>query len=184
MQCTIVSGPVLAVHSPYNRDFAARARMVGGYWHPSHSRYCARDCALPFKTWTFPGFSVETLSTICEDFYPGNVQVADAIPVPTPPAALPDFGYHGTIGAKVTVRVTVEKAFDYTSQYGSTRIHVMRGCPANLGEPYRDKIFVWFASAARFEVGDTFTLVGQVKAHNARDGVSQTVLTRCKKIGV
>ncbi len=167
MSCTILTGTTLAVHSPYLPEFARAARMVGGQWDRVN------------KLWRFPGFTVETLSRICEDFYPGKVTVADAIPVP---AALPDYGWHGTIGADVRVTVTIEKSFDYNTKYGSTRIHIMRGCPESLGEPYRDKVFVWFASNARLAEGTTVTLVGKVKAHNSRDGISQTVLTRCKKV--
>jgi hypothetical protein len=31
-QCTILTGTPLAVHSPYNRDFAYLARLSGGTW--------------------------------------------------------------------------------------------------------------------------------------------------------
>lgn len=165
-QCTILPGP--AVHSPYSAEFARHARMAGGTW----DRIA--------KLWRFAGFTTEVVSSICENYYPGKVVVADAIPVPT---ALPDYGYHGIVGQKTTVKVIVEKAFDYNTRYGSTRVLVMRGIPDSLGAPYRDKIFVWFASSARFDAGATLTLEGTIKAHSARDGISQTVLTRCKKVG-
>jgi hypothetical protein len=88
---------------------------------------------------------------------------------------LPDHGHVGTVGAKLTVTVTVSKVSDFTGAYGATRCHTM--------EDIEGHVFTWFASSARYEVGQALTLQGTVKKHDVYKNVSQTVLTRCKKIG-
>lgn len=160
--CTIVTGPIIAVHSPYNRAFAYLARMSGGTWD--------RDS----KLWKFrSGHTVETLTQTCSKYY-ANVVVSDSIPVAETPVVA-DHGHVGTIGEKLTVRVTVSKVSDFANKYGAIRCHTMVDAEGH--------VFTWFASSARYESGQTLTLEGKVKKHDTYKGQSQTVLTRCKKIG-
>jgi hypothetical protein len=156
---TIVNATPLAVVSPYNRAFAYHARMAGGTWTG--------------QVWEFEkGYTVESMTQVVTKFYPGlPVVVADAIPVPE---AIPDHGHVGKVGEKLTVRVTISKVSDFTGGFGPTRCHTMVDADGH--------VFTWFASEARYEVGQVVTLVGKVKKHDAYKGVSQTVLTRCKKV--
>lgn len=161
-QCTILTTiPTRpAVHSPYNRDFAAKARMVGGTW----DRFD--------KVWRFPGFAIETVQALCEDYYPGSVVVADAIPVPE---ALPDYGHVGTVGAELTVVVTIDRVISNVGNYGAN-LHKMHDASGH--------VITWFASTVSLEVGKTYRVTGRVKKHDTYQGVSQTILTRCKAVAL
>ncbi len=169
MTATIVAtATTIAVHSPYDRGFAYAARLHGGDWN--------RDS----KVWEFPtskGFTVASLQSLCQRFYP-EVVAADAMPVPAAlaaPEALPDFGYHGKVGDVVTLDLEITKTVDFTGKYGATRLHLMR-------ETATGRVFTWYASSARLESGSVVRLMGKVKAHNTYKGTSQTILTRCKKV--
>lgn len=159
-QVTIVNATPLCVLSPYDRAFAYHARMAGGNWTG--------------QVWEFQkGYTVESMTQVVTKFYPdAEIVVADAIPVPE---ATPDHGHVGKVGGKLTVRVTVSKVSDFTGAYGATRCHTMHDSEGH--------VFTWFASSARYDVGTVLTLVGTVKKHDSYKGVSQTVLTRCKKLG-
>lgn len=84
-----------------------------------------------------------------------------------------------TVGERVTIKAAVFKVVAIESQFGTTHIHKMRTSDGNL--------VVWFASTrptddtgAPIEPSETVhTVTGTVKKHETRDGVVQTVLTRC-----
>jgi hypothetical protein len=97
-----------------------------------------------------------------------NAFVAAEVP---PAIALPDFGFVGTVGQEYTGELEITNTRDLTGRYGASRLHVMRDSEGH--------VFTWFASTARWNVGERVHLTGRVKAHNTYKGVSQTMLTRC-----
>lgn len=81
--------------------------------------------------------------------------------------------YVGAEGEKITL--VVDKAQLLTSwenAYGTTYLYKFVSA---------SNVFVWFASR-EIEINDGMTIKGTVKTHNNRDGVKQTVLTRCKAV--
>ena len=47
------------------------------------------------------------------------------------------------------------------------------------GTDAQGNVYIWYASRG-IETRDGMTIKGTVKNHNERDGIKQTVLTRCK----
>ena len=82
--------------------------------------------------------------------------------------------HFGTVGKRETFSLTVERIFEVDGNYGVTNIHTMRDEAGNVA--------VWFCSSAPLEVDRTYTLKCTVKSHGERDGVRQTVLTRCTEV--
>lgn len=80
--------------------------------------------------------------------------------------------HFGTVGKRQVFALTVDRIFDSQGAYGVTRIHTMRDDAGNVA--------VWFASGKTLEVGKRMTIKATVKAHNVRDGIAQTILTRCE----
>lgn len=83
--------------------------------------------------------------------------------------------YVGEIGQRVTlVADKAELLTSWDTQWGTTRLYRFVDGSGN--------VFVWFSSsgidADKLSAG--LTLKGTVKDHGERDGVKQTVLTRCK----
>lgn len=79
--------------------------------------------------------------------------------------------YVGIVGEKITFKA--EKAALLTSWatvYGYTYLYKFT-CENN--------VFIWFASHA-VSVTDDMAITGTIKEHSTRDGVKQTILTRCK----
>lgn len=79
--------------------------------------------------------------------------------------------YVGKEGEKISF--TADKAVLVTSWengYGYTYLYKF----TNKGN-----VFVWFASRS-VNVSDGATITGTIKTHNTREGVKQTILTRCK----
>ena len=77
----------------------------------------------------------------------------------------------GSIGERITVYAeTAELVSSWETQYGYTYMYKFtnEGC-----------VFVWFASSPA-DVTAGVTIKGTVKDHTERDGIKQTVLTRCK----
>ena len=79
--------------------------------------------------------------------------------------------YIGTVGKRETFALTVERVIDVDGQYGVTHIHQMRDDGGN--------VVVWFATSEKLEPG-RYAVTGSVKSHGERNGVKQTVITRCK----
>ena len=80
-------------------------------------------------------------------------------------------GYVGSVGDKLTVNVTEAKLMtSWENDFGYTYLYKFSDKDGN--------VYIWYASKC---VGESFkTVKGTVKAHSERDGVKQTVLTRCK----
>jgi hypothetical protein len=84
--------------------------------------------------------------------------------------------YVGSIGEKITVKVTVKHTQEIDNNFGSTTTLVkMIDTSGNL--------FVWFASGEKdLEIGQEITIKGTIKAHQEYNGIKQTILTRCKLV--
>lgn len=79
----------------------------------------------------------------------------------------------GTVGGKVSTNVTVNFVKYLDGNYGvSTMIHM---------NDNHGNVIVWFASG-ELDVakGDTYALKGTIKKLDERNGVKQTIVTRCK----
>jgi hypothetical protein len=105
--------------------------------------------------------------------------------------------HQGEVGEKITAVLTVVAIIRMVDKYA----HVYRGQPIPTKPLYkftddRGNIFAWFASSYQakvnadgtfgindvWEVGDTFTIVANVKKHDEYEGIKQTVITRAKVV--
>ncbi|MBO6266973.1 MAG: hypothetical protein J6M06_01940, partial [Synergistaceae bacterium] len=78
----------------------------------------------------------------------------------------------GSVGQRITVSAATAKLLtSWEGTYGTTYLYKFTDESGN--------VFIWYASRP-INVADGMTLKGTVKDHNERDGVKQTVLTRCK----
>lgn len=82
-----------------------------------------------------------------------------------------DSQHFGTVGKREVFKLTVSRIFDTETNFGVTHIHKFLDEQGNVG--------IWFASNKRLVEGDTYQVKGTVKSHGVRDGIKQTVLTRC-----
>lgn len=81
----------------------------------------------------------------------------------------------GSVGGKVSVDVKVDKVIPIIGYYGTSYINIMV-------EKDTGNALVWISSKQALEEGFEGTVKGTIKEHNVRNGVNQTVLTRCKSI--
>lgn len=81
----------------------------------------------------------------------------------------------GEVGKRGTFQLTVERVIDVDGQYGVTHIHNMHDDSGN--------VVVWFATAEKLEPG-RYNVIGSVKSHGERNGIKQTIITRCKAIAI
>ena len=81
--------------------------------------------------------------------------------------------YIGSIGERLELTLTVEKAVVLEGEHPST-LHVMRDECGNC--------FVWTTAAKNWAVGSIHHLRGTVKEHRTYKGEKQTVLTRCMEV--
>lgn len=80
--------------------------------------------------------------------------------------------YVGDVGQRITVKMaTANLVTSWESTYGMTFLYKFTDEQGN--------IYIWYASRG-IETRDGMTLKATVKSHNERDGVKQTVITRCK----
>lgn len=80
----------------------------------------------------------------------------------------------GNVGDRIEfVAVKVECVASWETAYGRTFLYRFTDANGN--------VFVWFASGAFLE-RNGITVRGTIKTHDERDGVKQTVLTRCRII--
>lgn len=83
-----------------------------------------------------------------------------------------DSQYVGEIGQRISfTATTVTELASWDTQYGRTFLYKLTDEAGN--------VFVWFASGC-YQTGVDIPVTGTIKAHNERDGIKQTVLTRCK----
>jgi len=79
--------------------------------------------------------------------------------------------HFGTVGKREVFTLTVERVFSRDTEYGVSHIHTMRDMSGNVA--------VWFATRELLNVGQSYTMKATVKSHGERDGIAQTILTRC-----
>lgn len=80
--------------------------------------------------------------------------------------------YIGSVGQRLTVSVMESKLItSWETDYGMTHLYRFVDTDGN--------VLVWFASKM-IDENDISKLTGTVKAHSERDGIKQTVMTRCK----
>ena len=82
--------------------------------------------------------------------------------------------YQGSIGERLTLTLTVEKAISLESAYGISTLHTMRDYDGNC--------YVWTTTAKHWKEGTEHCLAGTVKEHKTYKGVKQTILTRCRSL--
>ena len=80
--------------------------------------------------------------------------------------------YVGEIGQRITINVVEAKYItSWPTMYGITNLYKFLDMDGN--------VFIWFSSSDINEA-EVKSLKGTVKDHTERDGIKQTVLTRCK----
>lgn len=80
--------------------------------------------------------------------------------------------YVGQVKERLTIKAaTAALVTSWETDYGVTYLYKFTDAAGN--------VFIWKASSKQ-DVSDGMTLKGTVKEHSERDGVKQTVLTRCK----
>lgn len=80
----------------------------------------------------------------------------------------------GSVGEKRHFSLLIEKVIPCDTMYGMSFCHLMvdpTGCR-----------FVWFSSSTKLEENTDVVLKGTIKEHKVREGVEQTILTRCEKV--
>ena len=78
----------------------------------------------------------------------------------------------GQVGERITIKAATAKLVtSWENEFGTTYLYKFTD--------ERGNVFIWYASRG-IAVEDGMTLKGTVKNHNERDGVKQTVITRCK----
>lgn len=81
--------------------------------------------------------------------------------------------HQGTIGKRESFTLTLTRAVDYGTMYGTVTFNIFKDSNGN--------VFVWKQSGAGdLYEGKTYQIKATVKDHNERDGVKQTLITRAK----
>lgn len=81
--------------------------------------------------------------------------------------------YIGNIGEKVSIAVTECKlCTSWENQWGYTYLYKITDTQGN--------VFIWYASSCITH--EVSKITGTVKQHSERDGVKQTIITRCKAV--
>lgn len=79
----------------------------------------------------------------------------------------------GSVGERLDLTLTVDKAIPLESCYGHSTMHVMTDIEGNT--------FIWITGAKNWAVGSMHTLRGTIKEQRIYNGVAQNVLTRCSE---
>jgi len=82
--------------------------------------------------------------------------------------------HFGTIKKREIFELVLDRVIPFEGHYGVTYLHIFHDSNGNRA--------IWYGSSTPFEVGINHKIKATVKDHNERDGVSQTVLTRCKAL--
>ena len=85
-----------------------------------------------------------------------------------------DSEYQGTLGERLDLYLTVERAIELDGAYGRSTMHIMRDDCGNL--------FVWTTGAKSWSAGTEHHIKGTVKDHRKYRNECQTVLTRCVEV--
>lgn len=87
-------------------------------------------------------------------------------------AAAATSAYVGSVGERITVKMaTAVLVTSWENAYGMTFLYKFTDEHGN--------VYIWYASRS-IQASDGMTIKATVKDHNERDGVKQTVITRCK----
>ena len=82
--------------------------------------------------------------------------------------------YVGSIGERLDLYLTVERAIELDGSYGRSTMHIMRDDCGNM--------FVWTTTAKSWSAGTEHHIKGTVKDHRKYRNECQTVLTRCVEV--
>lgn len=82
--------------------------------------------------------------------------------------------YVGSIGERLDLYLTVERAIELDGAYGRSTMHIMRDDCGNM--------FVWTTAAKSWSAGTEHHIKGTVKDHRKYRNECQTVLTRCVEV--
>lgn len=83
--------------------------------------------------------------------------------------------YQGSLGERLDLYLTVERAIELDNNYGRSTMHLMRDDCGNL--------YVWTTAFKSWTAGTEHHIRGTVKEHRKYKGEKQTVLTRCLTVG-
>jgi hypothetical protein len=82
--------------------------------------------------------------------------------------------YVGEVGTRLTLDLTAAVLLtSWYNDFGTTYLYKFADEAGN--------VFIWYASRP-IELQERMTIKATIKAHNERNGVKQTVLTRCKVV--
>ena len=84
--------------------------------------------------------------------------------------------YVGTVGERQEFALILQGRGQYESDFGVVHVHIFKDADGNV-------VIYKGSNYLEGERGDTLTLKATVKAHNDRDGVSQTLISRPKVVG-
>jgi len=79
----------------------------------------------------------------------------------------------GTVGARTEFTLTVGKVFEFDSIYGITYINICKDTDGNV---------IVYKGSNGFQEGETLRVKATIKAHDERDGVAQTLISRPKTL--
>jgi hypothetical protein len=85
-----------------------------------------------------------------------------------------DSEYVGSIGERLDLYLTVERAIELDGAYGRSTMHIMRD---DCGNSY-----VWTTASKTWTVGSEHHIKGTVKDHRKYRNECRTVLTRCLEV--
>ena len=80
--------------------------------------------------------------------------------------------WQGNIGDRITRYLTVTKVIPIEGYYGNSTMHI-------FSDPEENE-YTWTTAARKLELGETYEVVGSIKALQKYKGKEQTVLTRCR----
>lgn len=78
----------------------------------------------------------------------------------------------GTVGERIDFDLTIKFTTDFETQFGYTYVHVMEDAAGN--------VVVYKGSKVLGQKGDAVKFKATIKAHDYRDGIAQTIVTRPK----
>ena len=84
--------------------------------------------------------------------------------------------YVGNIGDKVSVDLTLKRAYSYETSFGYRTQTVY----INSFEDEDGNVYVWKTQSWLGEEGKTYWVSGTIKDHSEYKGIKQNILTRCK----
>jgi hypothetical protein len=80
--------------------------------------------------------------------------------------------WQGEVGDRLEKVLTVTKVIPIEGYYGNSTMHI-------FSDP-EENVYVWTTAARKLELGETYEVVGTIKALQKYKGKEQTVLTRCR----